>query len=100
MEARERAHPGCFAVQRSKWSVCLLWIGIDSEELKGFNVVQIAAVSIFLVIKHFFKTLIKLVKSLLKECGTNIFNYVEIIILILNLQIISSHAQLIAVARH
>ena len=62
--------------------------------------VQISAVSVFLVIKHFVKTCVKLVTAMLKECGTNIFNYVEFIILVLNLQIISIHGQLIAVAIH
>lgn len=77
---------------------CLLWIGIDTEELRDYNVVQIMFVSIFLVIKHFFKTVYKLVKALLRECGTIIFNYVEIIILVFNLMIIANHGQLIYVA--
>lgn len=52
-----------------------------------------------MVIKHLFKTVYKLIKALLRECGTNIFNYVEITILAINIMIITNHAQLIVVAR-
>jgi hypothetical protein len=77
---------------------CLLWIGVDTEELRNYNVVQIIFVSIFLIIKHFFKTIYKLAKALLRECGTIIFKYVEIIILVFNLMIIANHSKLIYVA--
>jgi len=86
-------------VQRTKMGACLIWIGIDTEELRDYNIVQIIFVSIFLIIKNFFKTIYKLFKALLRECGTVIFNYVEISILVLNLMIIANHGKLIYVAQ-
>lgn len=52
-----------------------------------------------MVVKHLFKTVFKLLQSSWYACGDNVFNYLMVLIIILNIRNTVAHAQMISFLR-
>jgi len=55
--------------------------------------------AIFMMIKHVFATIIKLIQSIFHSCGANVFNYLQLAIVILNIRNLVAHLKMIALVR-
>jgi cellulose synthase/poly-beta-1,6-N-acetylglucosamine synthase-like glycosyltransferase len=67
-------------VHRSRCSKFLLWIGIDNKQLTHTNPVAMIVLSIVMIIKHMIMTFVKFIRCVLRHCGSNVFNYFDILI--------------------
>ena len=51
--------------------------------------------AIIMIIKHFFTTFFKLIRSVLRHCGSNVFNYFDLFITYMTIQVIVQYITLI-----
>ena len=91
----EQADKGKLPVQRTTISKALLWLGIDTHSLRGFNPIQVFFIGIFQFLRHVILTTIKTFVVIFKSCNSSLFKFIELLVLALNIQVIASHIKMV-----